>query len=197
MGTTISVIESTQAPETTEIYGSVTATGITTEEVVTTISAEEPITEPAVVYLPPPITAIVPTVETIDEETIIEGVMKVKEETVSAIDELMSSVSQDEDALLFPECSAPLGEVKEMLSSLALNVAQSTPILREVLVTGESLKDITDLEELTRGGAKLLILLEPFLDTLLPSTQVSDCAGGDSVSMLMSLSGVATKLDLL
>ena len=27
--------------------------------------------------------------------------------------------------------------------------------------------------------------------------KVSECAGGDSVSMLMSLSGVATKLDLL
>merc|ERR1711935_740947 len=194
---TISAIESTQAPETTTIYKSEPVTDITTEEVVTTTSNKESITESPVFYIPPPITAIVPTVETIDEESIAEGVMKVNEETVSAIDEIMSFVSKDEDALLFPECSAPLEEVKEMLSSLALNVAQSTPILREILVTGESLKDITDLEDLARGGAKLLTLLEPFLDTLLPSTQVSDCAGGDSVSMLMSLSGVATKLDLL
>merc|ERR1711935_981678 len=97
--TTISA-QSTQAPETTTIYKTVPVTEITAEEVVTTTSAEKPITEPTVVYLPPPITAIVPTVETIDEESIVEGVMKVKEETVSAIDEIMSSVSQDEDALL-------------------------------------------------------------------------------------------------
>ena len=60
-----------------------------------------------------------------------------------------------------------------MLSSLALNVANSTPILKEILATGESLKDLTDLEGLARGGAKLLTLLEPFLDTLLPATKVT------------------------
>jgi len=105
---TISTIQSTQTPETTTVYKSVSVTDITTEEVGTT--TEEPITEPTDVYLPPPITAIVPTVETIDEESIAEGVMKVKEETVSAIAEIMSSSSEDEDALVFPECSAPLEE---------------------------------------------------------------------------------------
>merc|ERR1711935_244053 len=193
----VSAIQSTQSPEISTIFDFEPEADNKLKEVVTTTITEVPITEPTAVYLPPPITAIVATGLTIDEESIVKGIMKVKEETVSAIDEIMSSAKEDEDGLLFPECSAPLEEVKDMLSSLALNVAQSTPILSEILATGESLKDITNLEDLARGGAKLLTLLEPFLDTLLPSTQVSDCAGGDSVSMVMSLSGVATKLDML
>merc|ERR1711937_960702 len=172
---------------------------ITTADAITTTEAneEEDVTDPPEVYLPPPITSVIPTVEKIDEETIVDGVMAIKEETEKAIDEIMSSEPEGEEDLLLSECSASLVDVKEMLSSLALNIAQSTPILRDILATGESLKDITDLEELARGGARLLTLLEPFLDSLLPATQVADCAGDDSVNMLMGLTGVATKLDLL
>ena len=61
------------------------------EDEVSTTKVQEPVTEPPVVYLPPPITAVVPTVESIDEESILEGVMKIKEETDSAIDEIMKS----------------------------------------------------------------------------------------------------------
>jgi len=202
----IETIDSTTvgAPQSTEVAATTTVVSqpeeVTEEELeqeVSTTTVALAVTEIPDIYLPPPITALVPTVDTIDEKTIVEGVMKIEEETVTAIDEIMNSMEEGEDDILFPECSAPLGEVKDMLSSLALNVVSSTPILKEILATGESLKDITDLEALARGGAKLLTLLEPFLDTLLPATQVSECAGGDSVSMLMSLSGVATKLDLL
>jgi len=196
--TTIPAPQSTDVPATTTVVSeSEVVTEEELEQEVPTTTVAVAVTEIPETYLPPPITAVVPTVDTIDEKTIVEGVMKIEEETVTAIDEIMNSMEEGEDDILFPECSAPLGEVKEMLSSLALNVANSTPILKEILATGESLKDITDLEALARGGAKLLTLLEPFLDTLLPATQVSECAGGDSVSMLMSLSGVATKLDLL
>jgi len=150
-------------------------------------------------YLAPPITAVVPTIENIDGDTIVKGVIQVKEEAEKAITEIMNTVEEEEaDEMSFPDCSSSLVEVKLMLSNLAINVAESSDILEEIISTAESLKGITDLEKLARGGAKLLTLLEPFLDSLLSThLTTSGCAGTDSVSMLMSLSGVATKLDLL
>ena len=60
-----------------------------------------------------------------------------------------------------------------MLSRLASTISENTPTLKEIIEIGDSLKDTTSLEELTRAGATILTLLEPFLDALLPEKQVS------------------------
>jgi len=156
---------------------------------------EQSVEELPVSYIAPPMIAIVPTIDSVDEKEIVSGIMQIKEDAITAIDYIISE--EEDDSLSLADCSAPLEDIKEMLSSLALNVAKSSPILSEILTTGGSLKDIEDPEELVRGGAKILILLEPFLNNLLPATQVSDCASEDSAHMLMSFSNVATKLDIL
>jgi len=166
------------------------------DDTITATEAVETITAPSALYQPPPIMAVLPTIEVIDEETIVDGVMKIKEDTETAIEEIIS-LNETEGAIVFPSCSAPVEEVKAMLTSLALSVVQSTPLLGEIITTAQALKDETNMEELARGGGKLLMLLEPFLDSLLPATQAVGCAGESSNAMLMSLTGMATKLDIL
>ena len=54
---------------------------------------------------------------------------------------------------------------------LAKIVESQTPMISEILSVGKSIKDETSPEILSRSGAKLLTLLEPFLESLVP-TQV-------------------------
>ena len=56
-----------------------------------------------------------------------------------------------------------------MLMSLARIISQQTPMISEILFLGKSLKDETNPEILARNGAKLLKLLEPFLESLVPA----------------------------
>ena len=72
---------------------------------------------------------------------------------------------------MFDQCVAPFTDVEDMLISLAKIIEKQTPMISEILSVGKSLKDETSPEILTRSGAKLLMLLEPFLESLVP-TQV-------------------------
>ena len=73
---------------------------------------------------------------------------------------------------MFEECEAPFSDVENMLMSLAKIIENQTPMISEILAVGKSLKDVTSPEILSRSGARLLKLLEPFLESLVP-TEVS------------------------
>ena len=75
---------------------------------------------------------------------------------------------------MFDQCVAPFNDVEDMLMSLAKSIAVQTPMISEILSVGKSLKDETSAEILSRSGAKLLQLLEPFLESLVPA-QVGQC----------------------
>ena len=98
--------------------------------------------------------------------------------------------------IVFGDCSASLNQVETMLSSLARNVAAQSDNLAEILALGRTIKDQTDPETLTRTGAEILRLVDPFLSSLVPP-EVTSCAGASSSAMLVSLSGVASQLDSL
>ena len=70
---------------------------------------------------------------------------------------------------MFEQCAAPFTDVEDMLMSLAKIIEQQTPMISEILTVGKSLKDETSPEILSRSGAKLLTLLEPFLESLVPT----------------------------
>ena len=73
---------------------------------------------------------------------------------------------------MFDQCVAPFADVEDMLMGLAKIIKKQTPMISEILSVGKSLKDETSPEILSRSGAKLLMLLEPFLESLVP-TQVN------------------------
>ena len=99
-----------------------------------------------------------------------------------------------------------------MLQELAITISVQTSNLTELVSIGKSLKGEKDPESLTRNGAKLLKLIEPLLESLVPSKvikklclipkmhrflKVSQCATNDSSSLIISLTDMASQLDLL
>ena len=100
------------------------------------------------------------------------------------------------EVIVFGECSAPLSQVEAMLAGLARNVAAQSDNLAQILSLGKTLKDQTEAETLTRTGAEILRLVDPFLSSLVPP-EVTSCAGSSSTAMLVSLSGVASQLDTI
>merc|ERR1739838_1005012 len=170
---------------------------VTNNEETTTAAVEnvaETTTALAVQFLPPPLVSVIPTVENLDEYTITEGVKQITEDTEVAIEEIKNQNTTD--AIVFAECSAPFADVQDMLMSLAKIISKQTPMISEILTVGKSLKDETSPEILSRSGAKLLKLLEPFLESLVPA-ELSGCAGESSNAMLISLSGMASQLDTI
>ena len=97
---------------------------------------------------------------------------------------------------MFGSCSAPLNQVETLLAGLARNVASQSENLAQILSLGQTIKDQADPETLTRTGAEILRLVDPFLSSLVPP-EVTTCAGSSSTAMLVSLSGVASQLDPL
>ena len=97
---------------------------------------------------------------------------------------------------MFGSCSAPLSQVETMLAGLARNVASQSENLAQILSLGQTIKDQADPETLTRTGAEILRLVDPFLSSLVPP-EVTTCAGSSSTAMLVSLSGVASQLDTI
>jgi len=163
----------------------------------TTAAAEiivETTTAITVTFLPPPIVSVIQTVDVLDENTITEGVKQITEDTEVAIEEIKNQNTTD--TIVFAECTAPFADVEEMLMSLAKIIAQQTPMISEILSVGKSLKDESSPEILSRSGAKLLKLLEPFLESLVPA-ELTGCAGASSNAMLISLSGMASQLDTI
>jgi len=143
-----------------------------------------------------PVTAVLPSIDVLDEETIIEGIMKVKEDAEIAVAEIQTQ-DKTETMITFPSCNVSLTDIEDMLSNLATRISVSAPLLGQILTTGQDLRLETDTHTLARGGAKLLNLLEPFLESLVPATQVSSCADSSSTTMLMSLSEMASQLDVI
>ena len=68
--------------------------------------------------------------------------------------------------------------------------------MAQILSLGQTIKDQADPETLTRTGAEILRLVDPFLSSLVPP-EVTTCAGSSSTAMLVSLSGVASQLDTI
>merc|ERR1739838_1114815 len=164
----------------------------------TTTAAEEILAETttalSVTFLPPPIMSVISTVEVLDENEITEGVKQITEDTEVAIEEIKNQNTTD--TIVFAECTAQFADVEEMLMSLAKIVSKQTPMISEILSVGKSLKDESSPEILSRSGAKLLKLLEPFLESLVPA-ELTGCAGESSNAMLLSLSGMASQLDTI
>merc|ERR1739838_698273 len=196
------IIVTTTVAALTPVETAYVATGgaiieVTKVEETTTAAVEniaETTTALAVTYVPPPLVSVIPTVEDLDENTINKGVKQITEDTEVAIEEINNQNTTD--AIVFAECSAPFADVEDMLMSLAKIISKQTPMIYEILTVGKSLKDETSPEILSRSGAKLLKLLEPFLESLVPA-ELSGCAGESSNAMLISLSGMASQLDTI
>jgi len=152
-------------------------------------------------YVPPfivpeikePIIAEVPEIETIDQNTIAEGAMEVKANTELAVEEIRNL--NQSSVLPMDSCEVSLDESEALLVGLATNIAESAPAIEEILEVGKSLKDEKDSAALSLGGARLLKLLEPFLESLVPP-QVSSCADS-SMSMVRTITGMAATLDTI
>ena len=78
-------------------------------------------------------------------------------------------ISFQTETVVFEECAAPITDIENMLMNLAKIIEKQTPMISEILSVGKSLKDETSPEVLSRSGAKLLKLLEPFLESLVPA----------------------------
>jgi len=169
-------------------------TTISTNEVKTEVETTTANTALSVTFLPPPLESVIPTVEVLDENTITEGVKQVTQDTEVAINEIKNQ--NPSETIVFEECEAPFSDVENMLMSLAKIIENQTPMISEILAVGKSLKDVTSPEILSRSGARLLKLLEPFLESLVP-TEISGCVGESSNAMLISLSGTASQLDTI
>jgi len=148
----------------------------------------------SVVFTPPPLEAVIPTVDQLDENTITEGVKQITEDTEVAIMEIKNQ--NPTETVVFEECAAPITDIENMLMNLAKIIEKQTPMISEILSVGKSLKDETSPEVLSRSGAKLLKLLEPFLESLVPA-ELSGCAAESSDALLISLSGMASHLDTI
>jgi len=166
-------------------------TTIPTYEVKTEV---ETTTALSVTFLPPPLESVIPTIEELDENTITEGVKQITEDTEVAINEIKNQ--NPSETIVFEECAAPFTDVENMLTSLAKIIENQTPMISEILAVGKSLKDVSSPEILSRSGARLLKLLEPFLESLVP-TDLSGCVGESSNAMVISLSGTASQLDTI
>merc|ERR1712200_34358 len=68
----------------------------------------------------------------------------------------------------------------------------------EIVAIGKSLRDLNDTASLLRNGGDLLKLLEPFLETILPATtNVPSCGEAGPNLMMISLSNVASEVDIV
>ena len=69
---------------------------------------------------------------------------------------------------MFENCSAPLTEVEGLLVDLAKRVSGQTDNLNQIINISQSIKDETSLFELSKSGAQLLRLVDPFLESIVP-----------------------------
>jgi len=180
-----------------EVTSSVTENAVNSETTIPTYEVKteaETTTALSVTFLPPPLESVIPTIEELDENTITEGVKQITEDTEVAINEIKNQ--NPSETIVFEECAAPFTDVENMLTSLAKIIENQTPMISEILAVGKSLKDVSSPEILSRSGARLLKLLEPFLESLVP-TELSGCVGESSNAMVISLSGTASQLDTI
>jgi len=169
-----------------------TTAAATVEE--TTAAALEETTTAVAIIAPRVTAAVIPEITEISTDTVTQGAEQVVEDTeiaVAALEEtkIASEVEISED------CSVSLQEFKGLVVDLARKIKDSTPILHEIVTIGKGLKGITDTATLLSAGGQLLKLLEPFLESILPSSEIASCGGPNA--MLISMSNVATEVDVV
>ena len=98
---------------------------------------------------------------------------------------------------MFENCSAPVTEVEGLLVDLARRISGQTDNLNQIVNISQSIKDETSLFELSKSGATLLRLVDPFLESIVPKDLNGSCAGSSSEALSVSLAGLATELDVI
>lgn len=186
--------DASEADVTTEVIAKAAVTTAIIEEATTTAASADETTTALAIVTPAVTAAVIPEITEISSETVNQGADQVVEDAERAIDALKGT---KETVEISADCSVPLEEIKSLVVNLARNVKSSTPILTEILAIGKSLSSINDTATLLRNGGELLKLLEPFLESILPSTEVNSCGIGSSNGMLLSLSNVASEVDIV
>jgi len=140
-----------------------------------------------------PIMSDLPEIDTVDQTAIEEGALQVKANTELAVAEI-ENLNQTA-VLSSSECSIPLVDSQKLLVDLATKIVDSASAIEEILAVARSIKDEVDPAALSLSGARLLQLLEPFLESLVP-VEIASCPD-TSTNLLMTMTGMAATLDTI
>jgi len=140
-----------------------------------------------------PILSDLPEIDTVDQTAIEEGALQVKANTELAVAEI-ENLNQTA-VLSSSECSLPLVDSQKLLVDLATKIVESASAIEEILAVARSIKDEVDPAALSLSGARLLQLLEPFLESLVP-VEIASCPD-TSTNLLMTMTGMAATLDTI
>jgi len=140
-----------------------------------------------------PIISDLPEIDTVDQNAIEEGALQVKADTELAVAEI-ENLNQT-TVLSSSECAVPLVDSQKLLVDLATKIVDSASVIEEILAVARSIKDELDPAALSLSGARLLQLLEPFLESLVP-VEIAGCPD-TSTNLLMTMTGMAATLDTI
>jgi len=140
-----------------------------------------------------PIISDLPEIDTVDQNSIEEGALQVKADTELAVAEI-ENLNQT-TVLSSSECAVPLVDSQKLLVDLATKIVDSASVIEEILAVARSIKDELDPAALSLSGARLLQLLEPFLESLVP-VEIAGCPD-TSTNLLMTMTGMAATLDTI
>jgi len=197
--TTTSVPEAASPPTATMTAAPAAVTEAATD--LPTTAAQEDIVEtttsPAVevkeLSAEDPIISDLPEIDTVDQNAIEEGALQVKADTELAVAEI-ENLNQT-TILSSSECAVPLVDSQKLLVDLATKIVDSASVIEEILAVARSIKDELDPAALSLSGARLLQLLEPFLESLVP-VEIAGCPD-TSTNLLMTMTGMAATLDTI
>lgn len=100
----------------------------------------------------------------------------------------------NQSSISLDTCS--LADSQALLVDLAKTIVDSAPAIEEILTVGRSIQEESDPAALSLAGARLLRLLEPFLESLVPA-EISSCPEASTNSVLMTMTGLAATLDTI
>jgi len=140
-----------------------------------------------------PIISDLPEIDTVNQNAIEEGALQVKADTELAVAEI-ENLNQT-TILSSSECAVPLLDSQKLLVDLATKIVDSASVIEEILAVARSIKDELDPAALSLSGARLLQLLEPFLESLVP-VEIAGCPD-TSTNLLMTMTGMAATLDTI
>merc|ERR1712032_1078559 len=180
----------TAAPAVTEAATDLPTTAAEEEIVETTTTAAVEVKE---LSAEDPIISDLPEINTVDQNAIEEGALQVKADTELAVAEI-ENLNQT-TVLSSSECAVPLVDSQKLLVDLATKIVDSASVIEEILAVARSIKDELDPAALSLSGARLLQLLEPFLESLVP-VEIAGCPD-TSTNLLMTMTGMAATLDTI
>jgi len=180
----------TAAPAVTEAATDLPTTAAEEEIVETTTTAAVEVKE---MSAEDPIISDLPEIDTVDQNAIEEGALQVKADTELAVAEI-ENLNQT-TVLSSSECAVPLVDSQKLLVDLATKIVDSASVIEEILAVARSIKDELDPAALSLSGARLLTLLEPFLESLVP-VEIAGCPD-TSTNLLMTMTGMAATLDTI